>query len=124
MSRKKRSTGAAVAEFRQLGFDMNESKERFAEAVQIVKLALTHEKFSFEGQHYKMEDITMRPRPRDPQQLINDFHFSWGSPQSAPATITAAAPSPNNPEEIRLAIEMSSRCNVSEQSSTDSTTAT
>ena len=76
--------GAARREFRQLGFDMNESKERFAEAVQIVKLALTEEKFSFEGQHYKMHDITMRPRPRDPQTLIDDFHFSWGSPSSAP----------------------------------------
>jgi alkanesulfonate monooxygenase SsuD/methylene tetrahydromethanopterin reductase-like flavin-dependent oxidoreductase (luciferase family) len=76
--------GAARREFRELGFDMNQSKERFAESIQIVKKALTEEKFSFEGQHYKMEDITMRPRPRDPQQLINDFHFSWGSPQSAP----------------------------------------
>src|ERR1700742_3395322 len=52
--------GAARREFRQLGFDMNESKERFAEAVQIVKLALTQEKFSFDGQHYQMRDITMR----------------------------------------------------------------
>jgi alkanesulfonate monooxygenase SsuD/methylene tetrahydromethanopterin reductase-like flavin-dependent oxidoreductase (luciferase family) len=26
----------------------------------------------------------MRPRPRDAQQLIDDFHFSWGSPSSAP----------------------------------------
>ena len=76
--------GAARREFRQLGFDMNESKERFSEAIQIVKLALTQEKFSFEGQHYKMHDITMRPRPRDPQQLMDDFHFSWGSPSSAP----------------------------------------
>jgi len=76
--------GAARREFRQLGFDMNESKERFAEAIQIVKLALTQEKFSFDGQYYPMHDITMRPRPRDPGQLIDDFHFSWGSPSSAP----------------------------------------
>jgi alkanesulfonate monooxygenase SsuD/methylene tetrahydromethanopterin reductase-like flavin-dependent oxidoreductase (luciferase family) len=76
--------GAARREFRELGFDMNESKERFGESIQIIQKALTEEKFSFEGQHYKMADITMRPRPRDPQQLLNDFHFSWGSPSSAP----------------------------------------
>jgi alkanesulfonate monooxygenase SsuD/methylene tetrahydromethanopterin reductase-like flavin-dependent oxidoreductase (luciferase family) len=31
-----------------------------------------------------MHDVTMRPRPRDPQTLMDDFHFSWGSPSSAP----------------------------------------
>ena len=76
--------GAARREFRELGFDMNQSKERFGESIQIIQKALTEEKFSFEGQYYKMEDITMRPRPRDPQQLLDDFHFSWGSPSSAP----------------------------------------
>jgi alkanesulfonate monooxygenase SsuD/methylene tetrahydromethanopterin reductase-like flavin-dependent oxidoreductase (luciferase family) len=76
--------GAARREFRQLGFDMNESRERFAESIQIIQKALTQEKFSFEGQHYKMQDITMRPRPRDPQTLLDDMHFSWGSPSSAP----------------------------------------
>ncbi len=76
--------GAARREFRELGFDMNQSKERFGESIQIIQKALTQEKFSFEGQYYKMEDITMRPRPRDPQQLLDDFHFSWGSPSSAP----------------------------------------
>jgi len=38
-------------------------------------------------------------------------------------TITAAAPSPKSPDAIMLVIEVSVRCSVSEQSSTDSTTA-
>jgi alkanesulfonate monooxygenase SsuD/methylene tetrahydromethanopterin reductase-like flavin-dependent oxidoreductase (luciferase family) len=76
--------GAARREFRQLGFDMNESKERFAEAFQIVKLALTEEVFSFHGDHYQFDAITMRPRPLDPEALLDAFHFSWGSPSSAP----------------------------------------
>jgi alkanesulfonate monooxygenase SsuD/methylene tetrahydromethanopterin reductase-like flavin-dependent oxidoreductase (luciferase family) len=76
--------GAARREFRQLGFEMGESRERFDEAIQVVQLALTNESFSFHGKHYNFEDVTMRPRPRDPQALLDNFHFSWGSPSSAP----------------------------------------
>lgn len=76
--------GAARREFRQLGLEMGESRTRFDEAIQVVKLALTNESFSFSGEHYDFEDVTMRPRPRDPQALIDNFHFSWGSPSSAP----------------------------------------
>ena len=76
--------GAARREFRQLGFDMNESKDRFAEAVKIIKLALTEEVFTFKGSYYNFEDVTMRPRPRDPDAIIENLHFSWGSPASAP----------------------------------------
>ena len=42
----------------------------------------------------------------------------------SPATTTAAAPSPNNPAEIMLATDRSSRCRVREHSSTASSTAT
>src|ERR1700749_5127391 len=69
--------GAARREFRQLGVDMNESKDRFAEAIQIVQLAVRNERFSFHGEHYQFEDVTMRPRPRDAQQLLDAMHFSW-----------------------------------------------
>lgn len=76
--------GAARREFRQLGLEMGESRARFDEAIQVIKLALTQESFSFHGEHYRFDDVTMRPRPRDPQALIDNFHFSWGSPSSAP----------------------------------------
>jgi alkanesulfonate monooxygenase SsuD/methylene tetrahydromethanopterin reductase-like flavin-dependent oxidoreductase (luciferase family) len=76
--------GAARREFGQLGFDMNESRDRFAEGVEVIKRALTEEQFSFHGEHYTFENVTMRPRPRDPQQLLDNLHFSWGSPASAP----------------------------------------
>ncbi|GAA1232625.1 LLM class flavin-dependent oxidoreductase [Pseudonocardia alaniniphila] len=76
--------GAARREFRQLGFEMGESRERFDEAIQVVQLALAQESFSFHGKHYDFENVTMRPRPKDPQALIDNFHFSWGSPSSAP----------------------------------------
>lgn len=76
--------GAARREFRQLGFDMNESQERFSEAAEIVKLAITEKCFSYRGKHYTRENVTMRPRPLDPGRLIDELYFSWGSPSSAP----------------------------------------
>lgn len=76
--------GAARREFRQMGFDMNESKGRFRESVEIVKRALTEERFSYHGEFYSFEDVTLRPRPLDPEALLDSFHFSWGSPTSAP----------------------------------------
>jgi alkanesulfonate monooxygenase SsuD/methylene tetrahydromethanopterin reductase-like flavin-dependent oxidoreductase (luciferase family) len=76
--------GAGRREFRQLGVEMGESRDRFDEAIEVVKLALTEESFSFEGTHYAFENVTMRPRPRDPQALLDNLHFSWGSPSSAP----------------------------------------
>lgn len=80
--------GAARREFGQLGFDMNESQGRFTEAAQVVKLALMNEAFTFHGQYYDFDNVTMRPRPLDAQQLVDDFHFSWGSPSSAPVGAT------------------------------------
>jgi alkanesulfonate monooxygenase SsuD/methylene tetrahydromethanopterin reductase-like flavin-dependent oxidoreductase (luciferase family) len=76
--------GAARREFGQLGFDMNESKQRFAEGVEIIKLALTQERFSYDGEIHHFKDVTLRPRPLDPQTLIDNLCFSWGSPTSAP----------------------------------------
>lgn len=75
--------GAARREFRQLGLDMNESRDRMSEGVQIIRKAIAEEMFSFHGEYYDLDRITMRPRPRDPQQLLSDMSYSWGSPTSA-----------------------------------------
>jgi alkanesulfonate monooxygenase SsuD/methylene tetrahydromethanopterin reductase-like flavin-dependent oxidoreductase (luciferase family) len=76
--------GAARREFAQLGFDMNQSRERFVESAQIIRKALTEEAFSFNGEHYKLDRVTMRPRPLDAAALVDNMHFSWGSATSAP----------------------------------------
>lgn len=76
--------GAARREFAQLDIDMGESRQRFHEGVEILKLALTEEKFSYKGEIHQLEDVTVRPRPRDPQAILDNLHFSWGSPSSAP----------------------------------------
>lgn len=76
--------GLGRREFKALGVDQNESASRFREGVEIVKLALTDEIFDYHGEMYQMDGVAMRPRPLDPQRLIDDMCFSWGSPTSAP----------------------------------------
>lgn len=76
--------GAARREFGQLGFDMNESRERFVESVGVIRNALTQEAFTHDGDFFKLGRVTMRPRPRDGQALVDNMHFSWGSATSAP----------------------------------------
>src|SRR5436190_1295870 len=59
--------GAARREFKALGIDMNESRQRFNESVEVIKLALTNDRFSYNGKIYKFENVELRPQPRDGQ---------------------------------------------------------
>ena len=56
--------GSSPSEYRYLGIDQNEASERFKEGVDILRLALRQENFSYEGTHYQVSDATTRPRPR------------------------------------------------------------
>ena len=56
--------GSAPREFRYLGVDQNEARDRFTEGVDILRLALRHEGFSYQGKHYSVDEATTRPRPR------------------------------------------------------------
>jgi alkanesulfonate monooxygenase SsuD/methylene tetrahydromethanopterin reductase-like flavin-dependent oxidoreductase (luciferase family) len=76
--------GLGRREYKALGVDQNESRERFREGIEVIKLALTQEQFSYNGQIHQYDKTTMRPRPADAARLIDDFCFSWGSPSSAP----------------------------------------
>lgn len=75
--------GLGRREYNALGIDQNESRDRFREGVEVVRLALENEKFSYDGKIFKYDNVTMRPRPRDGAQLLDDMCFSWGSPGSA-----------------------------------------
>jgi alkanesulfonate monooxygenase SsuD/methylene tetrahydromethanopterin reductase-like flavin-dependent oxidoreductase (luciferase family) len=76
--------GLGRREYKAMGIDQNQSRERFKEGIEVIKLALTQEQFSYDGQIFKYDKTTMRPRPADAARLIDDFCFSWGSPSSAP----------------------------------------
>ena len=42
---------------------LEESRPRFNEAIDILQLAFTREKFSYDGQYYKVKDVSVVPRP-------------------------------------------------------------
>src|SRR5947207_13664909 len=45
------------------GVPYAESRERFAETLEIVKRAWTQETFSFEGEHFRFHDVCLVPKP-------------------------------------------------------------
>lgn len=73
--------GTGRREFEAFRSDMNESRERFVEAVQAIKLALTHERFSFAGKHFRIPETSVRPRPRS-TQLVADMSGAFNTPSS------------------------------------------
>jgi alkanesulfonate monooxygenase SsuD/methylene tetrahydromethanopterin reductase-like flavin-dependent oxidoreductase (luciferase family) len=49
--------------YRTYGVDYGESRERFAETLQIVKLAFTEERFSWSGKYFTYENVRLAPKP-------------------------------------------------------------
>ena len=72
--------GAAKVEFDGLRIDMNSSRERFLEALEVVRKALSSKRFSHEGKYFQIPDLSLRPQP--PLDLLRDMHMAWGSPSS------------------------------------------
>jgi alkanesulfonate monooxygenase SsuD/methylene tetrahydromethanopterin reductase-like flavin-dependent oxidoreductase (luciferase family) len=73
--------GAALSEYEGFRVPMTESRKRFNEGVQVLQLALTQERFSFDGEIHRIHDLAVRPRPRDPS-LASRMLCSWMSTQS------------------------------------------
>jgi alkanesulfonate monooxygenase SsuD/methylene tetrahydromethanopterin reductase-like flavin-dependent oxidoreductase (luciferase family) len=74
--------GLARREYDSLGIDMDESRTRFDEVLRILKLALTNQRFSFEGQHFNIPPTSLRPFPKDGAALVDRIYGAWGSPPS------------------------------------------
>ncbi len=55
--------GVAKSEFEALGVPREESRERFNETIDIIKLALTTERFSYQGEIFKIPEMSLRPQP-------------------------------------------------------------
>ena len=51
------------SEYRALNVNMDESRERFNEGVDILRGTWANERFSYNGKHNRFEDIELRPRP-------------------------------------------------------------
>jgi alkanesulfonate monooxygenase SsuD/methylene tetrahydromethanopterin reductase-like flavin-dependent oxidoreductase (luciferase family) len=55
--------GYQAHEFKAFGVPMSESTERFREAVMIIDGLLTNETFSYEGKFWRLEEVSLNPRP-------------------------------------------------------------
>ena len=55
--------GFAHSEFNAFGVPVEESADRFREAVEIVLKALGEERFSYHGTHFRFDDIELLPKP-------------------------------------------------------------
>jgi alkanesulfonate monooxygenase SsuD/methylene tetrahydromethanopterin reductase-like flavin-dependent oxidoreductase (luciferase family) len=55
--------GFAPSEFNAFGVPVEESADRFREAVEIVLKAWSEERFSYQGTHFQFDDIELLPKP-------------------------------------------------------------
>ena len=76
--------GLGLREYNGMRVPMEESRERFKEALDIVRLALTREWFEYEGTYYQIPRTSIRPQPRPGSTLADNLYIAWGSPQSMP----------------------------------------
>jgi alkanesulfonate monooxygenase SsuD/methylene tetrahydromethanopterin reductase-like flavin-dependent oxidoreductase (luciferase family) len=53
----------APREYRIFNVPMSESRSRFNEAFEVMERAWTQDRMSFEGEHYKFDDVSIWPRP-------------------------------------------------------------
>src|SRR3954464_4054585 len=56
--------GASAKEYDPLPVKMEESREMDMESLDVVRLGLSRERFSYEGKHYAVCETSVRPRPR------------------------------------------------------------
>jgi alkanesulfonate monooxygenase SsuD/methylene tetrahydromethanopterin reductase-like flavin-dependent oxidoreductase (luciferase family) len=73
--------GAADNEFNGFRVDYGESRDRMEEALDIVRLALTQEWFSYEGRFFTIPRTSIRPRPVT-ADLTETMLFAWSSPET------------------------------------------
>lgn len=69
--------GAFAREFTGFGIAAGEAAGRFRESVEILRLALSRQSFSYDGTFFKIPETSIRPRPRNPRQLLDDMCVVW-----------------------------------------------
>jgi len=75
--------GLGRREFGALRVAMEESRERFLESLEIIRLALSNEWFEYKGRFHQIPRTTLRPQPRS-RDLLDQMYCAWGSPATIP----------------------------------------
>jgi alkanesulfonate monooxygenase SsuD/methylene tetrahydromethanopterin reductase-like flavin-dependent oxidoreductase (luciferase family) len=73
--------GSGRIEYDGFRVPMSESRERFVEAAQIVRMALTQGRFSHNGKYFQIPDMSIRPQPRR-KNLTERFYGAIISPET------------------------------------------
>ena len=73
--------GLARVEFERFRVPMETSRARFKEAYEIIKLALTQDSFTYDGQFFQMPETSVRPQPKS-KNLIDRVYISSVTPPS------------------------------------------
>lgn len=68
--------GVAKSEFDALGIPREQARQRFDETLEILKLAFTQERFSYEGEIFKIPETSIRPAPFSPDLADRIFGSS------------------------------------------------
>ncbi len=77
--------GYQPKEFRGLDVSMEKTRERFDEAVEVIRRAWTQERVTFEGEFYRVRDVRVLPRP------LQKPHPPFWTAAVSPDTYTLAA---------------------------------
>jgi len=73
--------GVSKGEFEAVGVPREESRQRFNETLDILELALTRQRFSYDGEIFKVPEMALRPRPQS-EDLISRIYSSSSTPES------------------------------------------
>ena len=73
--------GVAKSEFDAVGVPRDESRQRFNETLDILKLAFTQQRFGYEGEIFKFPEMELRPAPMS-TDLWSRVYGSSASPDS------------------------------------------
>jgi alkanesulfonate monooxygenase SsuD/methylene tetrahydromethanopterin reductase-like flavin-dependent oxidoreductase (luciferase family) len=72
-----------VRTYEEYGISYDESRERFAETLEILKRAWTEPRFSYEGKYYNFDDIALTPKPF--QKPWPEIRMAGATPETFPA---------------------------------------
>jgi alkanesulfonate monooxygenase SsuD/methylene tetrahydromethanopterin reductase-like flavin-dependent oxidoreductase (luciferase family) len=73
--------GVSKTEFDAVGVPREESRTRYAETLDILQLAFTKERFSYEGEIFKLPKMSIRPQPKS-RDLVSRL---YGGASSGPS---------------------------------------
>ncbi|MBW0012508.1 LLM class flavin-dependent oxidoreductase [Mycobacterium sp.] len=73
--------GVSKGEFEAVGVPREESRQRFNETLDILQLALSGERFSYEGEIFKVPEMSLRPEPQS-KDLFSRIYSSSSTAES------------------------------------------